>query len=637
MALHRRLTRSAASAALPAVAAVSLLSVAVLSAAPVHAQSPEGAAVLRVLSPRSGDAVGSTSFSLDVSFHARSESAPITTAELWVDGVRWVRQDLQTPQVSNLLKFDVDASSLPAGVHAVVVRVFAADGAVSEAKVDVEAGNDQGISTGAFSGPAMSFLTPGNGKHVTGTVELTVDAQGRNGLNPYVTFYVDKQFKTLKNYPPYTLDWDTTQVSNGFHTVEATGYVDSSDVSTTCRLRVYVDNPGGNTMRMAQIPDLRRHVVSAKTAPISAASAASGLPAPHFLRPTGDAVAVLPAPHLSMVASRASLRRVAVAERTASAADDTVRLVEPSMSIDANPESGRVDSFSPAKTRLAVVAPASHSLSALIAPSGSTALMDTGAAAISPATPSMAVQAVAVHEYDAQVDAPTVTTQAAPGVNGLVAVRRSRAAALSTATYSLSPLHAVAALHARAVAISHSGSVLQVGATEQGASLHVRDLTRMAITANLAPAHSVISGNAAAPVRISAAAPHASTRPYVEPIVRTHALQIAFDGSQIAFDVQPRVEAGLPVAPFRQIFEHTGGEVDWIASTQVVRAVNSDREVVIRVGKDIATVNGQDIKMDRAAFVERGRTIVPLSFVGKALDVDVKYDPATGHLEINSR
>ena len=112
---------------------------------------------------------------------------------------------------------------------------------------------------------------------------------------------------------------------------------------------------------------------------------------------------------------------------------------------------------------------------------------------------------------------------------------------------------------------------------------------------------------------------------------------VAFNGQQIAFDVPPRVEAGLPLAPFRQIFEHTGGQVQWVSGSQVVRAINADREVIITVGKNTATVNGKSYTMARPAFVERGRTIVPLSFVGQAMDVNVSYDPATGHLQITSK
>jgi hypothetical protein len=112
---------------------------------------------------------------------------------------------------------------------------------------------------------------------------------------------------------------------------------------------------------------------------------------------------------------------------------------------------------------------------------------------------------------------------------------------------------------------------------------------------------------------------------------------VAFDGAAINFDVEPRIEAGIPLAPFRQIFEHTGGQVTWAPEAHTVRAVNADREVVIKVGAPTATVNGESVKMDRSSFIDRGRTIVPLSFVGKALDVNVDFDPATGKLLITSK
>jgi hypothetical protein len=114
-------------------------------------------------------------------------------------------------------------------------------------------------------------------------------------------------------------------------------------------------------------------------------------------------------------------------------------------------------------------------------------------------------------------------------------------------------------------------------------------------------------------------------------------IQVAFNGQRIAFDVPPRIEAGLPVAPFRHIFEHTGGRVSWVPETRVVRAVDAEREIVITVGKKVARVNDKNVVMERAATLEQGRTVVPLTFVGHALDVDVQYDPATGRLLITSK
>jgi hypothetical protein len=118
---------------------------------------------------------------------------------------------------------------------------------------------------------------------------------------------------------------------------------------------------------------------------------------------------------------------------------------------------------------------------------------------------------------------------------------------------------------------------------------------------------------------------------------RGGAFEVAFDNTRIAFDVPPRVEHGLPLAPFRQIFEHAGGTVRWYNQSQTVRAYNATREIEFKVGQKTATVNNHAVKMDAKSYVDHGRTIVPLTFVRDALNVTVQYDAATGHLRIESR
>jgi hypothetical protein len=114
-------------------------------------------------------------------------------------------------------------------------------------------------------------------------------------------------------------------------------------------------------------------------------------------------------------------------------------------------------------------------------------------------------------------------------------------------------------------------------------------------------------------------------------------LEIAFDSTLLAFDVAPRVEHGMPLAPFRQIFEHTGGVVQWFGRSQTVRAINNSREIQFRIGHNTATVNNQHVTMQAQPYIDHGRAIVPLSFVRDAMDVAVHYDAATGHLRIESR
>lgn len=113
--------------------------------------------------------------------------------------------------------------------------------------------------------------------------------------------------------------------------------------------------------------------------------------------------------------------------------------------------------------------------------------------------------------------------------------------------------------------------------------------------------------------------------------------EVAFDDTKIAFDVPPRVEHGLPLAPFRAIFEHTGGTVKWYGKSKTVHAYNSTREIEFQVGKSDAKVNNHLVKLEVKPTLTRGRTIVPLSFVRDSLDVNVSYDPKSGYLRIDRK
>lgn len=122
-----------------------------------------------------------------------------------------------------------------------------------------------------------------------------------------------------------------------------------------------------------------------------------------------------------------------------------------------------------------------------------------------------------------------------------------------------------------------------------------------------------------------------------ENVIVPSTFEVAFDGARIAFDVAPRVEGGIKLAPFRQIFEHTGGRLYWFGgSAQTVRAVNNTREIEIKIGSNTALVNNQPLTMEHKAYIVSGRTIVPLTFVRDALNVTVHYDPASGRLLIES-
>jgi hypothetical protein len=510
--------RSAAMMALPATL-TALTAVALVS--PVQAKPPVvvgTAADMKVLNPLQSEIVPGK-FEVQVDFTGKG-STPISVAEMWVDSERWARQGLGTPKLRGRLKFDVDGTTLKAGIHTIMIRVIAEDGSTSSITSQIViAGGTLAPAIpelkNASGGPEMTFRKPGNGNRVSGVIEIEVDAPARSGVQPYVSFYIDKQWKTLKNFPPFNYTWDTTTVPNGYHTIEALGYLESANATSTRKMQVFVDNPGGNTIRMTEIPDL--------AAPKTSKPVTLPGPAQTALVPFGE---------LNVASVGAS--RVAGSERRA----EGIRPVAPGVAASVKPAS---------KPR----------------PAGQLAME--------------------LFPADGTVKGSRATDIKTPGI----ASRRS--------VTSLPPLVAIA------------------GPNKPG---------------TLAPVKPQ-------PVTLSGLPKLASETLRLPDAART--FQVAYDGRMIAFDVAPRVEHGMPLAPFRQIFEHTGGQVMWSPQTKVVRAVNAEKEVIIRVGQTGATVNGTSITMEKAAAIERGRTIVPLSFVGQALDVDVEYDPATGRLQIKSK
>ena len=68
-----------------------------------------------------------------------------------------------------------------------------------------------------------------------------------------------------------------------------------------------------------------------------------------------------------------------------------------------------------------------------------------------------------------------------------------------------------------------------------------------------------------------------------------------------------------------------------------VRAKSATKDIQLTIGKNQAVINAKAVSLDGKPYLIMGRTMVPLSFVTAAMDADVQYDAATGHLLITSR
>ena len=113
--------------------------------------------------------------------------------------------------------------------------------------------------------------------------------------------------------------------------------------------------------------------------------------------------------------------------------------------------------------------------------------------------------------------------------------------------------------------------------------------------------------------------------------------EVVLNSSIVDFpDVQPRVDDGVPMTPLRYLLEKDGGVVDWENLTKTVTAKAEGRDIVLQIGDKSAKVNKLSVSLEVAPYIDRGRTVVPLSFIHDALKVNVEYDKETGHVLISS-
>lgn len=105
----------------------------------------------------------------------------------------------------------------------------------------------------------------------------------------------------------------------------------------------------------------------------------------------------------------------------------------------------------------------------------------------------------------------------------------------------------------------------------------------------------------------------------------------------VRLDVPARVQEGIALSPFRHLYEAAGGKVKWTHEDKTVNANGAARSATVKIGSKTALLNGQKTTLEYAAFIDHGRTIVPLSFISDTLNVNVDVDPKTGHVLITKR
>ncbi len=551
-------------------------------------------------------------------FYQGTPGNQIVSVELYLDGAKAATKILDVPETRGVVSFLVDSSQIAPGPHKIVVRATAADQEVKSAKssflfsADVAPASSPLLTLPAAPGstldeaPTLRLINPSVDGKVQGTVTLRVEAHDASGKAPYVSLFVDKTFKTLRNFAPYEFEWDTTAYSNGVHTIEVYGYNDSPHVGHAKAIQIIVNNPGGETQirhdlldgvksvkPLKSIKPLKvvrplKVVKSLKSARATAPQKALGRPLP-LRRP--DTLSAGEAPQMAAIQPmRPASTREIVREMTRGAG--SLHLGLP----------GFESSLSTPFVTPELVTPEAAPVLPMAGPRMSARMLTTprsGFKALPGALPASIIPDAVVRRVD-PADAALAETPARR-----IADKIARAPRL--------PGQRLAALHLPADDLASPFLAAPRVRTQRVASV-VKT-----------------AGPAAHPLRVHLPASFGS-------LLRAVGQKtLLFNHTTVQMDRPLSAQNGVVFGPLRQIFEQGGGTLTWEARTGTVHAKNATRDITLTIGQPTALVNAKEITLDGMPYLLTGRTMVPVSFVSEAMDADVQYDAATGHLLITSR
>jgi murein DD-endopeptidase MepM/ murein hydrolase activator NlpD len=114
--------------------------------------------------------------------------------------------------------------------------------------------------------------------------------------------------------------------------------------------------------------------------------------------------------------------------------------------------------------------------------------------------------------------------------------------------------------------------------------------------------------------------------------LRIPAAPVYFDNRPLESDVPTVIAHGRAIVAFRPVIEEAGGSVLWNASERRASALARGHELAVTIGSDLAQVDGDEVGMGAPAALRNDRTVVPLRFLGDALDLVLQYQDGVIHI-----
>lgn len=103
-------------------------------------------------------------------------------------------------------------------------------------------------------------------------------------------------------------------------------------------------------------------------------------------------------------------------------------------------------------------------------------------------------------------------------------------------------------------------------------------------------------------------------------------ITVKINGKLLIADQKPVNLNGRIVVPLRSIFEALGANIQWDNAKKIVHAAKGNKKIMVKIGDQVAEVDGKKVKLDQKAVLLQDRSMVPVRFVSEALGANVEWD-----------
>jgi hypothetical protein len=101
---------------------------------------------------------------------------------------------------------------------------------------------------------------------------------------------------------------------------------------------------------------------------------------------------------------------------------------------------------------------------------------------------------------------------------------------------------------------------------------------------------------------------------------------VTVDGISKDIGVAPIIKNGYTLVPLRFLSDYSGADITWVNTFKSIIINKGDTTITLKIGENVASVNGKAVKLDIAPQIINGHTLIPVRFVAENLGFTVTWD-----------